>query len=112
MKQKSLRSWASPQKAFYIETGSKLRGLRLRKGATQEWVGSQIGVGRATVANIESGRQTISLYQYHVITKALQGVSPILNEEPTVRIVALDKKLRPAVMKAISSLQNLLELEY
>lgn len=46
---------------FYREVGLRLQLTRKRKGLTQEDVAEQLGIPRATYANVESGRQRVSL---------------------------------------------------
>lgn len=60
--------------AFNREVGLLLQAARKRSGRTQEDVALELGIGRASYANIEAGRQRISV---DVLWKAavLFGVS-------------------------------------
>jgi transcriptional regulator with XRE-family HTH domain len=52
---------AFDQKAFYREVGIRLQAIRKRRELTQEEVATELGVSRASYANVESGRQRASL---------------------------------------------------
>jgi len=49
------------REAFYKEVGLLIQVARKRQGRTQEDVATDIGIPRATYANLESGRQRIPL---------------------------------------------------
>lgn len=49
------------RRGFYREVAIRLQLLRKKKEETQQQVADQLGVSRATYANIESGRQTVAL---------------------------------------------------
>jgi transcriptional regulator with XRE-family HTH domain len=49
------------QKAFYRDVGLRLQVFRKRRELTQEEVATQLGVSRASYANVEAGRQRASL---------------------------------------------------
>lgn len=46
---------------FRKDSGHRIRLLRKRAGLTQKQTAEQVGISRATFANIESGRQSIVL---------------------------------------------------
>lgn len=54
----------SSAKPFYTKIGSVFRQRRIELGLSQTDVASKIGLTRASVANIETGRQGISLLTY------------------------------------------------
>lgn len=59
----------------YVSFGEALRTLRKKAGMTQEDLATAIGLSRASIANIECGRQQVmlgDLYEYSRIF----GVSP------------------------------------
>ncbi len=60
--------------AIYRVFGQKLRELRLRKQIPQQELATLSGLTRASVANIESGRQRVLLHQAVEFAEAL-GVS-------------------------------------
>ena len=61
---------------IYREVGRNIR--RYRKGArrTQERVAAQIGMSRASLANIEAGRQQVLVHHLYAIANALDLDSP------------------------------------
>lgn len=56
-----------------IAFGKMLAEERKRSGITQEELGRRIGVVRTTVANLEAGRQSVSLPLLYRIALALKG---------------------------------------
>lgn len=56
-----------------IAFGKMLVEERKRSGITQEELGRRIGVVRTTVANLEAGRQSVSLPLLYRIALALKG---------------------------------------
>ena len=59
------------QDVFNETSGENLRRLRTAARLTQDELASNIGVSRATIANMETGRQAMSAYQSVRIAKAL-----------------------------------------
>ena len=59
------------QDTFNRRIGENLRRLRRVARLTQDNLASKIGVSRATIANMETGRQAMSAYQLIRIAKAL-----------------------------------------
>ena len=59
------------QKVFYRKIGENLRRLRNGARLTQDGLASNISVSRATIANMETGRQAMSAYQLVRIAHAL-----------------------------------------
>jgi transcriptional regulator with XRE-family HTH domain len=49
------------RKGFEREVGLRLQLARKRKGMTQEQLATQIGIGRASYANVEAARQRIPI---------------------------------------------------
>jgi transcriptional regulator with XRE-family HTH domain len=56
---------------IYKEIGAIIRTLRRRVDRAQEVLAGQLGISRATLANIETGRQRILVHQLYAIAKAL-----------------------------------------
>ena len=69
---------------LYSEVGRNIR--RYREGArrTQEQVAAEIGVSRASLANIEVGRQKVRLHHLYAIAAALDLDSPAVLLPPAV----------------------------
>lgn len=69
------------------EFGKKLFEIRKKSGITQEELSRRIGVVRATIANLEAGRQNISLrilYRIALTLKCdLNSLLPPLNPNVT-----------------------------
>jgi DNA-binding XRE family transcriptional regulator len=59
-------------KAFYVQLGENIKRLREEKlRATQESFANRIGLSRPSVANIEKGRQQITVWQLVSFCQAL-----------------------------------------
>ena len=57
--------------AFYKAQGDLIRRKRRALRQTQEGLAALIGLSRATVANIETGRQQLLVHQLHQIARDL-----------------------------------------
>ena len=69
-------------KQFYQEFGRRIATRRGGLGMTQADVGERLGVSRASVANIEAGRQKLYVHQLYALASALRlpdlsGILPI-----------------------------------
>lgn len=62
---------------FYEEVGRRLRRARASAGLTQQQVAEEIGLSRASIANIEAGRQQFPL---HVLVRLAQAVGVKAND--------------------------------
>jgi transcriptional regulator with XRE-family HTH domain len=60
---------------FYREFGDRLREARKAKGASQTEIAAGVGLSRTSVANIERGRQRMSLHLLLAFAREL-GVEP------------------------------------
>jgi transcriptional regulator with XRE-family HTH domain len=56
---------------IYREIGGMIRALRRRADKAQEALATELGISRATLANIETGRQRILVHQIYHIARAL-----------------------------------------
>ena len=65
-----------PEK-IYEELGETIKRLRKDVGYTQAKLSSQAGISRASLANIEAGRQQILVHHIYKIASALQLDSPM-----------------------------------
>lgn len=65
---------AGSPEPFYREMGRKVHGFRTAKGLTQEEVGLRLDppVTRASIANLENGRQRVLLHTAVQIAKILE----------------------------------------
>ncbi|MDE2589223.1 MAG: helix-turn-helix transcriptional regulator [Patescibacteria group bacterium] len=59
----------------HIRVGHKIKILRECFGMTQEDLAIAVGIGRTSIANIETGRQRLLLHSIAKFAKAL-GVEP------------------------------------
>jgi transcriptional regulator with XRE-family HTH domain len=92
---------------LYGEVGRKLRQARVTQGFSQERLAQQLGISRASVVNIEAGRQRAPLHLLWQLSEALATDLSMLiprREElsPTAREAALD----PAMVKQIREAAN------
>jgi len=55
----------------YIRLGRRIRVLRTNAKVSQRALGTFLGLARTNIANIEAGRQRISLHQIGVLAVAL-----------------------------------------
>ena len=103
---------------FYQELGRRIATRRGRLGITQAEVGQRLAVSRASVANIEAGRQKLYVHQLYALARALRlpdlsGILPIavpadedaalVGKRPDVSIVQhaqIESLLRNAVAAA------------
>lgn len=61
---------------IYTEVGSNIRRYRRGMHRTQQQVAAQIGLSRASLANIESGHQWVRLHHLYAIAEVLDLDSP------------------------------------
>lgn len=92
---------------LYAEVGRKLRQARVTQGLSQEKLAQQLGISRASVVNVEAGRQRAPLHLLWQFSGALGTDLSLLiprREElsPTTRRTPLD----PAMVKQIREAAN------
>lgn len=56
---------------LYGVVGVELRARRTARGLRQEELALRVGISRASIANIEGGRQAVSLHQFTDLAEAL-----------------------------------------
>ena len=61
---------------LYTEVGNNIRRYRRAMPRTQQQVAAQVGLSRASMANIESGHQWVRLHHLYAIAEALDLDSP------------------------------------
>ena len=61
---------------IYKEVGRNIRRYRAGTHRTQAQLASQIGISRASLANIEAGRQQVLLHHLYALADALNLDSP------------------------------------
>ena len=57
--------------SFYRHVGGQVRGLREGAGLKQEELAARVGLSRASIANVEAGKQAVPLHLFAAITGAL-----------------------------------------
>lgn len=62
---------------IYEAVGKNIRRLREKDHQTQAQLAAQIGISRASLANIEAGRQKVLLHHIFAIAETLSLDSPI-----------------------------------
>lgn len=60
---------------IYRQLGQNVARLRKERGRTQAEISAQIGLTRASLANIETGRQKVLMHHVFRLVKALDCVS-------------------------------------
>lgn len=61
---------------IYRNLGNRIRGLRKSLGLTQDQLAKQAGMSRASLANIERGKQQVLVHHLFTISDGLQLESP------------------------------------
>jgi len=61
---------------IYKNLGIRIRDLRKALGRTQDQLAKQVGISRASLANIEAGRQQVLVHHLFGLADALQLESP------------------------------------
>jgi transcriptional regulator with XRE-family HTH domain len=77
---------------FYVAVGNRVRSARHEAGLSQSMLARRIGFTRSSVANLEAGRQHITLHLFVLIAQALD-VEPVklLPKEPFADGYTLDE---------------------
>ncbi|RKF12232.1 XRE family transcriptional regulator [Roseovarius spongiae] len=61
---------------IYRNLGIRIKGLRGSLGLTQDQLAKQVGISRASLANIERGKQQVLVHHLFALAEALQLESP------------------------------------
>jgi DNA-binding XRE family transcriptional regulator len=61
------------ERKFWKRIGRELYAARREAGYTQHEFSQQVGLSRASIANIETGRQVVTLYQREVFNGVLEN---------------------------------------
>ena len=64
---------AKQKQEFYQELGKKIQRARIRAGISQERLAKMVGFTRASITNIEAGRQFIPAHRLQEIGVALKS---------------------------------------
>ena len=74
------------QEAIYGSVGERIRTRRKKLGMTQEQLAQKLEISRASLANIETGRQSILLHNLYSIAKAIELAPESLLPSPNVHV--------------------------
>ena len=79
------------QEAIYKHIGDVIRKRRKHLKLTQETLAKRLAISRASLANIETGRQNFPVHQLYGIAKILQLtpidlLPPFANEDPRTAV--------------------------
>jgi DNA-binding XRE family transcriptional regulator len=61
----------TPEQAIYRHIGDAIQERRCRLGMTQEKLAKRLSISRASLANMEAGRQQILIHRLYEIAEAL-----------------------------------------
>ncbi len=75
---------------FYEEVGRRLRQARTHADLTQQQLANKVGLSRASVANIEAGRQPFLLHTLNSFAAALEVKPCVLLPDDGARATATD----------------------
>lgn len=94
--------------AFYTAVGQRIQAHREAAGLTQTDLAVAVGLERASMSNIEAGRQRSSLHIFTMIAQVLRVTIGDLMPSAALPVgpVALG---RPAVLKQMRALRNELD---
>ncbi len=81
---------ASSKGPFYADLGARIRGARKLARVTQERLATAVGLSRASIVNIEKGRQPLAVETLVAIAHALNAPASSLIPErhPPLRVEA------------------------
>jgi transcriptional regulator with XRE-family HTH domain len=102
--------------SIYRELGRAVATRRKMVGLTQAEVAKAVGISRASIANIESGRQKVLLHQVYGLVKALNlkvitelvpaAPSPAATLETVDRLTTWGATVSDAQMSGVEQLLN------
>jgi transcriptional regulator with XRE-family HTH domain len=74
---------------IYRHIGGLVRSLRRREDMAQDALAGRLGISRATLANIETGRQRILVHQLYAMAQALGvALTDLLPPLPSANVAA------------------------
>src|SRR5580693_8247357 len=92
---------------LYGEVGRKLRQARVTQGLSQERLAQQLGISRASVVNIEAGRQRAPLHLLWLFSETLAtDLSLLIPRREELSPTAKESALDPAMVKQIREATN------
>jgi transcriptional regulator with XRE-family HTH domain len=92
---------------LYAEVGRKLRQARVTQGLSQERLAQQLGISRASVVNIEAGRQRAPLHLLWLFSETLASdLSLLIPRREELLPTAKEATLNAAMVKQIREAAN------
>ncbi len=89
-----------PIEDVYVQLGATIMQHRLRRGWSQLELANRMALSRASIANVETGRQRLMLHQIQaaavVFDVSLSDILDLPELTPTARIASLKEKLAEA----------------
>lgn len=96
---------------LYISLGQRIRDERKKQQLSQEDFGALCAMGRATIANIEAGKQSVTLDQVYkfciVLNVSLENLLPPIN--PKTVITVEDKLKEQMNLQDLAILRTVLD---
>ena len=90
-----------PKDVFYRLVGERITKARRRQQLTQHGLAPAVGLSRASVANIEKGRQAVAL---HVLVKLSQALGvPVADLIPSDRDVSASSEIKQRLSELSST---------
>ena len=91
----------TPKDVFYRLVGERITQARRRQQLTQHGLAPAVGLSRASVANIEKGRQAVAL---HVLVKLSQALGvPVADLIPSDRDVSASSEIKQRLSELSST---------
>lgn len=81
--------------ALHIALGRRIKERREEQELTQEWLAQQVGRERSSIANLERGKQKISVELLYLLAIALQTTPKTLLPPLEVKVVYALKEPKP-----------------
>jgi transcriptional regulator with XRE-family HTH domain len=96
---------------IYISLGQKIRDERKNQQLSQEDFGALCSMGRATIANIEAGKQSVTLDQVYkfciVLNMSLEKLLPLINPKTDITV---EYKLKDQMnLQDLAALKSILD---
>jgi transcriptional regulator with XRE-family HTH domain len=92
---------------LYGEVGRRLRQARVTQGLSQERLAQQLGISRASIVNIEAGRQRAPLHLLWQLSKTLgTDLSLLIPRREELSPTAKEPTLNSAMVRQIREAAN------
>ena len=94
---------------FYRHVGTQVRRLRMKAGLKQDDLATRVDMSRASIANVEAGKQAVPLHQFAAIAEALgTDVGSLLppKAEGHGVFVSFSADAPPAVMEFLQNIRD------